>query len=130
MIELDEFAVGFDALIGVEMEFTVCMLQGLVAEKLEIGFRPAGPLTIGPARLLKLQQPHIDPHLQHVSTVNRLHLAGQYLAWLEWPFLQDSVDVVASGHKLRNMRRGAPISKSMELLSQRPQKSRLVTDEL
>ncbi len=99
MVELHEFAVGLNALVGGKLKGIGAVAEGFLAQKLEIGAGATGTLAVGSALFLQLQQPHIDPHLQHVPPIGGFHLAGQYLARLKGPFLQNSVDIVTSGHE-------------------------------
>ena len=104
VIILDKLAIGIHALF--RCKHKVRIVQRLGHEMVVVSGRPMRPSPVGPVLRLKLQNAHIDPHLQHVPAVRTLHQAHHHLARAVRPGIEQFVEILsASSHSLISLNR-------------------------
>ena len=93
VVILHELPVDLHAMLLGQREVLALGL-GKVFEPIDAGIHPAGMLPIGPGGNLHLEQPHVDPHLDHLAAVGCPDQTGSQHTRLKRPLVQDDVDVV------------------------------------
>ena len=92
VIKLHKLAIRLRALLIAELE-VIAFANHLTDEVVEIGVGAARPLPIGTKLRLQLQEPHIDPHLDHFATTGCRHHAGVDFSRSDRPARQQSLDL-------------------------------------
>ena len=69
VIKLQKFAVDFHVVLSSVSCESVALVDGLGVEIIEICFRSAGTLAVGPAGEFHLQHAHLDSHLHYFAAV-------------------------------------------------------------
>ena len=87
LVVLGELAVGLRALLFREPK-RVPLADHLTDEIVVVGFRPVGPLAVGPEIGLHLHDAHVDAHLQHLAPRPGLDQSGVDLAGVKLPIAE------------------------------------------
>ena len=96
VIVLVELPVDLDAPLLGEFEL-LSFLERRGDKEVVKGGKAMGPLAVGPARRLELQQAHVDPHLQQLAPVGAGDAPHHGAAGNKRPLAEQAVDVEIAG---------------------------------
>ena len=105
VVVLHKLAVDFRTLLVGQNEI-VAMLNRLGHQVVVITFLAMRASSVGATFHFQLHQPHVDPHLQQLSTIAATADAHADRVGIVRPIPQDVVDVIGSCHT-RSLKRGA-----------------------